>query len=427
MATGVQETKALLLKDKEKNQGESCQFIIATASGINSFLRGASSYAATFSRIAITWDKGLWLIAPIGFGATISLSNEAVAKLAKRYPDNKFLKALNSGTFFAAQGAGGFFADFGFAWNMINTLGAYISGVELVKTDGYYNKFIAPSTAAIPAIMASRLAYIHKQNKLIDRSFMRHAAHLAFGLNAPGGYLGMLEQQAFVDPESFTPTAVILASGTLALLSSLLKETHPKISRVLLLIVNLLAENPSLAATLFHFPNDIYAAENNDEISEPFFFTTVGVSGAFLLLLTTLSVYSFLYPETPQESAAFSINTDIESIYPADTENNDLHSDDDDVIPQPRIFKFEDINDLLGGNDNDSQTTTTKLPDVDSPRVEEVIDNATVIDISALNATTSNTRAIPSPVTTLKSIGTFPSPKKQAGSVQNENNFIHNI
>lgn len=299
---------------------------------ITAIPKGAGSWSSTFSPIAIFYKPGLWLIAPVATGSVISLTHQAVSTLAKKYPENQFLQGLNKGSFFVENAGSGFLADFGFAWSTITAIGGYIGGIEYHSND--FAKMIAPAIAFLPAVLTRRVNYKNAKNQLTERSLMRHTAETLRGMVAPGGVLGVLSQQGILDPESPIPTSIIAATGILGLLSSLLKESHPAISKTLSALINVLCENPSLAAAFFHFPNDIYAATTpDDEISDGFFFTNVAITTLFLITLTAFSVRTFIQP-SPQ----------IEEVDEEDIENGYISEDsEDESEEEDREVNEEDI------------------------------------------------------------------------------------
>ncbi|VEG90472.1 hypothetical protein [Legionella spiritensis] len=270
-------------------------------------IRGASASASTFNTIAVHYKPGLWLIAPVGTGAMVSLTNEAVSALTRRYPDNRFLKALHKGTFFTDHGINGFFGDFGFAWSMITTVAIYAGGVKYYSND--FGNIIAPALAVLPAVMTRRNNYTNAQNRLTERSYARHAASLFRGTIAPSGVLGVLMQQQIIAVNSPIPTAVMGITGVLGLLASLFNEHCPALSKTLFAMINILCENPSLAAAFFHFPNDIYAAVHNDEISDEFFFSNVALTSTFLTMLTLVSLMNlFVAPQNNEEASVSEVH-----------------------------------------------------------------------------------------------------------------------
>ncbi|QBR84864.1 hypothetical protein E3983_11175 [Legionella israelensis] len=328
---------------------------------ITSLPKGAGSWSSTFGPIAIYYKPGLWLIAPVTTGSGISLTHEAVTALAEKNPENKFFKALNKGTFAVEKGISGFLGDFGFAWSTINTLAGYIGGIEYHSND--FARMVAPALAVLPAILTRSVNYKNAQNQLTERSITRHVANTFRGLVAPGGVLGVLLQQEIIDPESPVPSSIILATGIVGLLSSLLKESHPKISKVLSALIEIICENPSLAATFFHFPNDIYAATNDEhEISYGFFFTNVGLSMIFLITLTLFSLKNHLQPSS--ENQPSNVHFDIETGYSSESE--DSEEDEEKLKEEPKIQVLPDVEEENLSSDLEKKEEIRKKEDVDN-------------------------------------------------------------
>lgn len=254
---------------------------------LKAFPDGMAKTYATFGPVAILYHQGLWLIAPVMIGGTISISEEAFAVLKKRYPDNKLVQLMAAATKQTNQTLIGFLEDFGFTSGMMITVAAHFGGIKYYTNT--FAKVIAPIASAIPAGV---IRYVrnqhndHKKSNLVLETFGR----TFYGANSPVFIVNLLQQQNVVGPQSMMPTITMLGAGIVGLFSGLLHKTHPKISLVLNSLIEMLMEPASLAAIFFAFPNDIFAATHHDEIKEGFFYTNAVVSSGYLLLLVLVNV-----------------------------------------------------------------------------------------------------------------------------------------
>ncbi|WP_058522869.1 hypothetical protein [Legionella birminghamensis] len=305
-----------------------------------SVFEGAANWTSTFGPIAIYYSPGLWLIAPAALGAAISLTNEAVEALLQRLPNNRFLQALHKGSFFLSNGVGEFFGNFGFTWTMITTVGMDIGGVRLYSDT--FGKIIAPALALVPAGLSTRFKYDLAQGNLTERGLVRHIAALTNGGISPSGVLDVLIQQGQLSLNSFVPTTIILITALLGLLQSLGKEAYPALSKTILFIITAVCTNPSLAATMFHFPLDIYAAEHDDGVTNDLFYGVLGGSCFFFTLLSIVSFIDFqlqlVEPQKKKPSIVVEEVRDPEDVEAASDEElltfsmSDFSSDDEDCI-----------------------------------------------------------------------------------------------
>jgi len=292
MSVNQDELLTLIVQDSQQPATTSRADQIKT--GIKLFTAlpdGASRWLSTIGIIAVNTRPGLWLIGPAAAGSLLAVTNTSVEELANRYPKNKFLQGLKTGTFFADQGIGGLLADFGFAWSMLTTVGIYIGGVAYASND--YAKFIAPALVLLPTVVSTYYNYQSAKGNLTERSIARHAASFLSGAASSSTVFGILMQQGIIAINSAIPTAVMLGVGVLGFLASLVKESYPILSQVLYSLINAACVNFSLAGTMFHVPLDIYAATHDDELSDGFFFGTLGFSSVFLLLLSLQSFFEF--------------------------------------------------------------------------------------------------------------------------------------
>ena len=296
MSTNREETLRLIAGDKDSKQASkySCKEGISDISKVAAApIRGAASLYGSVGQYAIHFDKeGLWLIGPVAGGAAISLTNEAVKILTKRYPDNKFIQYLNKGLLVADHGLVSLSADFGFFWNMITTVGVEIAGVKVAKN--VFGNFYAPLFAVLPAIPSSYVNYHRAQGQTLNRSLVRHGVETLRGIGSNLGSLNILRQQSIIAPDSLIPIIVATAGGGLGLVSSLSREYAPHFSKFCDVIIEL-CFNLSLSANEFNLLMSIVAASNNDEIPEGIFYPNLALTTFLYLLL----ISNLLFPLTP--------------------------------------------------------------------------------------------------------------------------------
>ncbi|MFJ1267137.1 hypothetical protein ACD661_01040 [Legionella lytica] len=251
------------------------------------FPDGMGKTYATFGPIAVLYRQGLWLLAPVLIGGTISISDEAFSLLKERYPDNTLITQMAKMTKGTNQVLVGFLEDFGFTMGMLTTIAVQIGGIQY--SSNAFGKIIAPLVSILPAGL---IRYIRNRHAAGQHNSLplEITANTVRAANSPTFVLGLLQQQGILDEQSKIPGYGILGAGIIGLMAGLLNKSHPKIAHVLNALMETILENPSLAVAFFAFPNDIYAAQNGDEISEGFFFSNVAVSSIYLIMLTMFSL-----------------------------------------------------------------------------------------------------------------------------------------
>ncbi|MCE3045813.1 hypothetical protein [Legionella sp. 16cNR16C] len=336
---------------------------------------GAANWVSTLGLVAIYYHPGSWLIAPMALGAGISLSNEVVEALAKRYPENKFLKSLHKGTFFMDYAVGGFLADFGFAWTMITTVAMDIGGVSLYNDS--FGKIIAPALALIPTLISTRNEYYRVLGEGNERSFSRHAASFWRGGTAFTGVLDVLIQQGQLALNSFIPTTLILFTAITGLCESLAREGYPILSDSLIFLLTVLCVNPSLAAALFHFPLDIYAAAHDDEVTNGLFDGDLAGSSFLMGLLSAVALIDFQLQLAQRRQKEPSVR--VEEI----EDENDIESQelltfsmsdfsDDDENTNSEVFEQQNDADADQSDENSDYYDADDDISLDSDEVEQL-------------------------------------------------------
>lgn len=323
---------------------------------------GASAYYSTFGTLAVRYEHpGLWVIAPVGVGAAISITSEALAALAERYPDDQFLKTLNEGLFFASKGIGGVFEKVGFAWENILAAAAFIGGIELVENN-FAKMYSLPLVLGV-AIPAAVVNYNRAQGVLTERSKWRHLSEGCSGLSSAAGVVGMLLQQEIIKPDSFIPSAVIATTGALGVLSSATREYSPRFSQTLSMIIGIF-ENLSLTASFINFPLSIDAALRNDTVPELLFYIVIAAGALFFM---TLTINQILAPAAKKQ-ATITEFTDVEEgliINADDAEEVEEIEVEESQEPEAPVFKrqsrlftlFTTANDVTTTQKNDVQAT----------------------------------------------------------------------
>lgn len=286
---------------------------------------GASAWASTFTPIAVYYKKGLWLIGPISLGAFIGVGDEVMAFLHKRYPENAFFKACHDGTFVAHHAISGLFADIGFAWYMINTLGLFIGGQSFQQSD--YAKLLTPVLSLFPALLSRYTHYQQTITTNTPRTMIRHVSHFFRGAISSSGAIKTMAQQHIFSNHSPIPLSLIGATAVMGLLASILKESTPDLYLVLIGIIEIIFENASLAATFLHVPLDIDAAINHHHISEGFFYSMVALTALFYIASSVNSAFG-LYETRQKERPILNTLTDVTNCKKelSDDENLDTNS-----------------------------------------------------------------------------------------------------
>ena len=256
--------------------------------------KGAGYAYSTFGLIAIYNYQGLWVIAPVALGASVSLSAETLRQLHEAFPNNKSLKYLYEASLFADEGIGGYLQDFGFAWSMVIATGVAFGGVQMATNN--FARFVAPAAAALPALITRAVSYPMATHPAPGPGFFDTLSRPLRGTASTAVISGLLMQQDLIEEDSYMPVLAIALTGFMGFASGALRRRSPMLSAFLLNIIILVGENPSLALTVFSILNDIVAAENNDDLPYWFFWSNTAFSSIFLLLLTLKS--TLMIPET---------------------------------------------------------------------------------------------------------------------------------
>lgn len=265
---------------------------------VTSPLTGAGSAYSTFGPIAMLYYQGLWLLAPVSTGAAISVSDAAFSLLTKKYPDIPLLNKLQEGMKFSNRMVVGFFADFGFNWNLIKTTAIFAGGKDYAHN--VFAKVIAPMLSLLPAALTRSVRYKQATGQLAERSVLRHIASTIRGATSTSAIMSTLMIQGLIDVDSVIPITTYIVMGTLALAASLCQEQYPMPSQVIMASINILAENTSLSVLSFALLNDIYAAVNDWDVDYAYFYTNAAVNFLYYILLTSMTLSMICTPRQPE-------------------------------------------------------------------------------------------------------------------------------
>jgi|GEM_PF-6712636 len=314
---------------------------------------GMAKAYSTFGTFALVYDRGLWLLGPVIGGGMVSLSEPVIAQLRKNNPESTLLKVMEKASKVGNQIVLGYMEDFGFTWTTIVTLAIQFGGQQYLNQ--HFLGVIAPLASIIPAALIRYTRYKHADEKYSASKLAAIANTLQAG-TASTFASNLLEQQGVIAPGSIIPSATILGASLIGLLAGLVKKSRPGMALVLNSLLEMILENPSLATAFFAVPNDIYAAENNNEIPDAFFFTTAGLTLIYLLFLTLATVKTRKHEldeiNAPEQNNA---QEDIALNQFHDIENGNLYidwgSDDDEQeqeqeqeqieapVYQPQLFR----------------------------------------------------------------------------------------
>ncbi len=169
--------------------------------------------------------------------------------------------------------------------------------------------------------------------------------------------------QGVIDVDSPIPMVTNVALGVLALTASLCQEAYPAASRGILTMIKLLAENASLAALSFSLLNDIYAAVNDWEVSNEYFYTNLAINSLYYTILTVMTVGLLLNP-----NQAHNEQVEFGSDQPGSIEElNEDPADQEPTEPRARRhsfggFGFHDHSGLEDAQDEQPEEESKKTP-----------------------------------------------------------------
>lgn len=288
-----------------ENSRENIPFTFSEGMNIvKSFFDGMAKTYSTVGLIAVYTVPGLWLLGPVIAGGTLSLSAQILVSVEKRYSSDPLIKDssrisllsqqvllgyLNMAKF-ANLALVGFLEDLGFTWSMFTAIAVQVGGVAY--NDNTFSRVIAPLISLVPAGLIRHARYKHANNKN-DNAVIEVFASTFRAASSSTFITALLQDQEVLSQRSVIPSMLILATGIAGFFSGLfknLKNPNPKISFIINSVIEVMFENPSLAAAFFAFPNDIYAALDHDEISEGFFYSNAGVSACYFMMLTVATM-----------------------------------------------------------------------------------------------------------------------------------------
>ncbi|CDZ78537.1 hypothetical protein BN59_02847 [Legionella massiliensis] len=377
---------------------------------------GMAKTYSTFGPIAILYSPGLWLIAPVMTGGVISVSEKTFELLAERYPDHELIKTIAKLSKNTNQIVINFFEDFGFTYSLMTTVAAQVGGIKYYSNA--FAKFTAPLVSFLPSVVV-RYARYRQANNEENSTALNAFAGAIDGANSPIFTTQLLQMQGVIPVVSPIPIAIATTTGAVGFFSGLAKKSWPRTSLSAETLIAVL-ENASLAVAFFTFPNDIFAAANNDEISEGFFYTNAAVSCLYLFAL-----FWFTGLSAHQKFQALSA---IEEL-----------SDDDDLEAgrgsPPLEQEFYSVNDLSGSSSDSSDESEASNDESEDPErsSEETVlilglnisssdsqdsdnEDAPTLLLEAASSSSSNQASFFKPLPRTASMESFFDPEKQGQS-----------
>ena len=285
---------------------------------------GMASVYSTFGKVAMIYHNGLWLLAPESLGFVIGFTAPVIQLISQEMPDNDLFNKIKNISKFTNTGVVGYIADYGFTWGVLNTLTFLLTDEKSVIALNV--AFIAPFLSIIPAALIRYSRYQQANGQELDRGLLPLLAEIMRGMMAPSGLMAILQLQGVLSADSYIPPSIMAVSALIMSTSYLIRPHFPTMSKLLMGMINIILENPSLAAMFFAFPNDIYASVNDGEIPESFFYTNLGISSVFLLIMTSLSIGMALSPNDHTANSQVEEITEEECEEKSEEENNEEYA-----------------------------------------------------------------------------------------------------
>ena len=261
---------------------------------------GAGQVYSTVGTIAVLTRPSLYIAIPVFGGGMITLSSEILDVLKSRYEDNEVIKRLAEVMKAPKDKVIAYLGDLGFVWSMLTTVAAEISGQAYMHNN--FAKFVAPLPSAISAGFVRYVLYQRENKKEINRAMMIFADTIK-GASSSTFFTGLLQQQSILSPSSWVPSACIASMGLLGLVAGLLDKSSPAVAKKLVHVIDIVS-HLSLATSVFTFANDIFAASNHNKLPEGFFYSNLGVSALYFVLLTVMMTMSWCAEENSGEFVA---------------------------------------------------------------------------------------------------------------------------
>lgn len=233
--------------------------------------------------------SGLWLLAPVGFGGAMGLSEEILKYCQNRFPENNKFKFLGKVSKIINHGLLGFLQDFGFTWT---TLILMAGPIKPQDTTNIFAKIIAPSASVIPAALLRYFRYSDFA-RITNNRAITTLAYASWGGMCPTFLLKELVLQDVVSEDSYIPIMVILGCSLFGGAAGMLRKNYLFWTMSLIFLLEFFAANPSLATAAFSFLND-WRALNSFKVPNGFFYGNLGVQGGYLMMLGALSLITYI-------------------------------------------------------------------------------------------------------------------------------------
>lgn len=274
------ETQPLLPRSEREPSGSRFFTAVNTTQAVID--SGIKMYGG-FRFIALTYYQGYWLLAPMGLGMCISISENAFSHLKKAFPENKVVQMMDRIAKTGQEVIVETSKDFGF--NLV--LAHFIS--QQLTSKSYYHPHAAQmgtwisSGGLTAAMLVSRMCHgVRVFNVLSSALTSMHSIGLP---------LDVLQDQGIIDQNSMIPLYAASGLFVVGAIAGYVEKDYPRLALILKETIQTLCTNPSLATLLFALPNDLYAADHHDEVAESFFYPTAVIAILYLLLLTVSTAH----------------------------------------------------------------------------------------------------------------------------------------
>lgn len=284
------------------------------------FPDGMAKTYTTVANIAVYTAPGLWVLGPVLAGGAISLSAH-LFDCIKNCSSNDYLKKVAKGAKLTDEVLVGYLEDLGFTWSTSTTLAVLVGWVAYDNEN--FNEGSAPLFTLLSGMILGGVIryarYRHADNKRHaneknHKPLLEIVASTFRAANSSTFITDLLQDQSILSRSSAVPSIAILATSIAGFTSGMIKSFalqisalanayHPKLSllinptvllssAVLLDTAIEMLEDTSLAIAFFAFPNDIFAVLDKDHLKEWFFYTNMGISALYLLVLLVVTIVS---------------------------------------------------------------------------------------------------------------------------------------
>lgn len=343
----VEDKEMLSLLAEDKKTGDSC----FTSTVQSTFFKRSKTAAAVVKSLPMGIGNVYSLLGPlamlykipagyvlgsVGTGLFFSLSNEVISSFAKKYPDNNTLKILNKGSY-AGNQCVGFLGDIGFSASMFVSIAIYAGGVQYGRNE--FAKLGAPFVALLPSVFSRYVNHLKSTKELSENSMLMHVANTLDAAAMPTVVASVLTEQGLLAEDSVFPMVAIVVAGLSGLLGSVAQKYHPFLGRFILSLVEMMALNPSLAATGMQCGFGIVAQYNNHELPDMVFEGGITLATLFLVVMNVFTLMELASPESENKATI--------------TEINEENSEKEDDLEQGTFIADE--------NDNDDEDYESQL------------------------------------------------------------------